>query len=85
MEPDAETMTHIQVSEETLGILDVLARLVLELFERYEQGFEFMLVRDIPTELLEEFDEKIVKPFYPGGRSEAVQYLMRKSIQEQQE
>jgi hypothetical protein len=84
MEPDAETVTHIQVSEETLGILDVLARLVLELFERYEQGFEFMLVRDIPAELLKEFDEKIVKPFYPGGHSEAVQDLMRKSIQEQQ-
>ena len=85
MKPDAETMTHIQVSEETLEILDVLARLVLELFERYEQGFEFMLVRDIPAELLKDFDENIVKPFYPGGHSEAVRDLIRKSIQEQQE
>ena len=85
MKPDAETMTHVRVSEETLGILDVLARLVLELFERYEQGFEFILVRDIPAELLKEFDEKIVKPFYHGGHSEAVRDLMRKSIQEKQE
>ena len=85
MKPDGETTTHVQVSEETLEILDVLARLVLELFERYEQGFEFMLIRDIPAELLKDFDEKIVKPFYPGGHSEAVQDLMRKSIQEQQE
>lgn len=80
-----ETMPYLQVSEETLEILDVLAKLVLELFERYEQGFEFMLVRDIPAELLREFDKKIVKPFYPGGHSEAVQDLMRKTLREQKE
>jgi len=78
-------MSRIQVSEETLEILDVLAKLVLELFERSEQGFEFLLVRDIPADLLKEFDEKIVKPFYHGGHSEAVQDLMRKSIQKHEE
>lgn len=85
-------MPHIQVSEETLEILDVLAKLVLELFDRYEQGFECFLVRDIPAKLLKEFDEKIVKQRYPYfgeainiARSEAFQDLMRKAIQEQQE
>jgi len=85
IKPDAEAMPYIRVSRETLEIVDALAKLVLELFERYEQGFEFMLVRDIPAELLKEFDEKIVKPFYSGGHSEAVQDLMRKTIREQQE
>jgi hypothetical protein len=85
VKPDVETMPYIRVSRETLEIVDALAKLVLELFERYEQGFEFMLVRDIPAELLKEFDEKIVKPFYPSGHSEAVQDLMRKTIREQQE
>ena len=78
-------MPYVHLSEETLEILDVLAKLVLELFERCEQGFEFMLVRDIPAELLKEFDKKIVKPFYPGGHSDAVQDLMRKTIRELQE
>ena len=85
-------MPHIQVSEETLEILDIIAKLVLELFDRYEQGFECFLVRDIPAKLMKEFDEKIVKKRYPHlgeainiARSEAFQDLMRKAIQEQQE
>lgn len=85
-------MPHIKVSEETLEILDVLAKLVLELFDRYEKGFECFLVRDIPVKLLKEFDEKVVKPHYPYlgeainiARNEVFQDLMRKAIQEQQE
>ena len=84
MKPDAETMSNIRVSRETLEIVDALAKLVLELYERYEQGFGFMLIRDIPAELLKEFDEKIVKPFYPGGHSKAVQDLMRNTIRERE-
>jgi hypothetical protein len=85
MKPDADTIPHIRVSRETLEIVDALAKLVLELLERSEQGFEFMLIRNIPAELLKEFDEKIVKPFYPGGHSKAVQDLMRQTIREHQE
>jgi len=40
-------------------------------------------VRNIPKKLLEEFDETVVKPLFPGGRAEAVRDLMRRAIQEQ--
>lgn len=78
-------MSHIHVSEETLEILDVLAKLILDLYDRYEQGLEFLLIRDIPSELLKEFKEKIVNPSYQGGCNEAIQDLMWKAVQEQKE
>lgn len=40
-------------------------------------------VRNVPQELLEEFDAKVVEKLYPGGRSEAIRDLMRKAIREQ--
>jgi len=40
-------------------------------------------VRNIPKKLLEEFDETVVKPLFPGGRAEAIRDLMRRAIQEQ--
>ena len=40
-------------------------------------------IRNIPRKLLAEFDEKIVKELFPGGRAEAIRDLMRKAIQEQ--
>ncbi|MEM2107968.1 MAG: hypothetical protein QXL10_01610 [Candidatus Bathyarchaeia archaeon] len=43
-----------------------------------------MQIRNVPLELLAQFDERIVKKLYPGGRSEAIRDLMRKAIQEQQ-
>jgi len=78
-------MPKVQLSEQTLRFLDVLAKLVLELSERLGQGFDFVLVRDIPIELLREFEENIVKPLYPGGISHAFMELMRKAIQEQKQ
>ena len=44
------------------------------------EGFPDILIRNVPQKLLEEFDEKIVKPNYPGGRSEAVRDLMRVAV-----
>lgn len=78
-------MPKVQLSEQTLRFLDVLAKLVLELSERLGQGFDFVLVRDIPIELLREFEENIVKPLYPRGISHAFMELMRKAIQEQKQ
>lgn len=42
-------------------------------------------IYDIPAELLHEFSEKVIKPFYPGGISVAFRDLMRKAVQEQKE
>jgi metal-responsive CopG/Arc/MetJ family transcriptional regulator len=38
---------------------------------------------DIPEDLLREFCEYVVKPFYEGGISEAIMDLMRKAVEEQ--
>lgn len=40
-------------------------------------------IRNVPKKLLEEFDEVVVKPLFPGGRAEAIRDLMRRAIQEQ--
>jgi hypothetical protein len=36
-----------------------------------------------PEDLLREFCEYVVKPFCPGGISEAIMDLMRKAVEEQ--
>ncbi len=41
-------------------------------------------IRNVPLNLLTQFDETVVKKLYPGGRSEAIRDLMRKAIREQQ-
>ena len=40
---------------------------------------------DVPAELLQEFSEKILKPYYPGGISVAIKDLMRKAVKEQRQ
>lgn len=42
-------------------------------------------IYDVSAELMEEFKEKVVKPHYPYGTSQAIRDLMRKAIQEQKE
>ena len=42
-----------------------------------------LTIYDIPAELLHEFSEYVVKPYYPGGTSPAIKDLMRKAVQEQ--
>ena len=44
-----------------------------------KEGFADIEVRNVPAKLLEEFDE-IIKPDYPGGRSEAIRDLMRQYV-----
>lgn len=50
-----------------------------------KDGFIDIQVRNVPQKLLEQFDEVVVKRFYPGGRSEAIRDLMRKFIREYKE
>lgn len=42
-----------------------------------------LIVRNVPLQLLNDFDILIVEKFFPGGRSEAIRDLIRKAIQEQ--
>jgi len=42
-------------------------------------------IYDIPSELIEEFSEKIVKPYYPGGISQAIKDLMKKAVEKEKE
>jgi hypothetical protein len=42
-------------------------------------------VYDIPPELLKEFAAKVVKPYYPGGISQAIKDLMRKAVCKEKE
>jgi len=42
-------------------------------------------IYDIPASLLSEFSDKVVKPCYPGGISQAIKDLMRKAVKEQKE
>jgi hypothetical protein len=44
-----------------------------------------MTIPDVPTELLHEFSEKVMKPFYKGGVSEALRDLMQKAVNEQKQ
>lgn len=39
-------------------------------------------IYDVPAELVEEFKEKVVKPRYPYGTSQAIRDLMRKAVQD---
>jgi len=50
-----------------------------------KEGFVDVEIKNVPVKLLEEFDETVVKQFYPGGRSEAIRDLMRKFIREYKE
>lgn len=77
-----DTMPSMQVSEQTLRFLDVLAKLILELHEKREKGLDFILIRDIPAELLREFEENVVRLFYPSGLNQAIKDLMLKAVEE---
>ena len=49
-----------------------------------KEGFVDVEIKNVPIKLLEEFDEIVVKRFYPGGRSEAMRDLMRKFTRDYQ-
>lgn len=42
-------------------------------------------IYDIPASLLSEFSDRIVKPYYPGGISQAIKDLMNKAIEKEKE
>ena len=39
-----------------------------------------LTIYNVPANLLREFAQKIISPYYPGGVSEAIKDLMRKAI-----
>jgi hypothetical protein len=43
-----------------------------------------LTVHDVSASLLKEFAERIIKPYYPGGVSDAIKDLIRKAIDEQE-
>ena len=42
-------------------------------------------VYDIPVELLNQFTSRVVKPYYPGGISQAMKDLMKKAVEKEKE
>jgi len=42
-------------------------------------------IYDIPANLLHEFSEKTVRPYYPGGISQAIKDLMKKAVEKEKE
>jgi len=46
--------------------------------------FVHLTIYDVPASLLKEFCEKIVKPYYPDGISQAIKDLMRKAAAAQE-
>lgn len=47
------------------------------------EGSVNITIYDIPTELLHEFGEKVIKSYYTGGISEAIKDLMQRAVGEQ--
>jgi len=47
-----------------------------------DEMFVSLTIYDVPASLLREFGEKIVRPNYPGGVSEAIKDLIQKAILE---
>ena len=50
-----------------------------------EPRYVNITIYDIPSELVKEFSEKIVRPYYPGGISQAIKDLMRKAVKKEKE
>ena len=42
-------------------------------------------IYDIPADLFHEFSEKVIKPYYSGGISQAIKDLMRKAVEKEKE
>jgi hypothetical protein len=49
------------------------------------EGSVNITICDVPADLLHEFSERVIKPYYTGGITEALIDLMRKAVQEQKE
>jgi hypothetical protein len=44
-----------------------------------------LTIYDIPASLLRQFSQNVIKPYYPGGVSDAIKDLMRKAANEKQQ
>jgi hypothetical protein len=44
--------------------------------------FVDLTIHDVSASLLKEFSEKVIRPYYEGGVSEAIKDLIRKAISE---
>jgi metal-responsive CopG/Arc/MetJ family transcriptional regulator len=44
-----------------------------------------IIIYDIPSELVKEFGEKLVRTYYPRGISQTIKDLMRKAIKDKKE
>jgi len=42
-------------------------------------------IYDIPASLINEFSEKVIKPYYSGGISQAIKDLMKKAVEKEKE
>lgn len=67
---------------------EIQKRKKLVYFQEGENGlfkendfFVDFTIYDVPASLLKEFCEKIVKPHYPNGASQAIRDLMREAIE----
>jgi hypothetical protein len=49
------------------------------------EGSVNITIYDVPSELVHEFSEMVIKPYYTGGITEALIDLMRKAVQERKE
>jgi hypothetical protein len=47
--------------------------------------FVHITICDVPSEPVKEFSEKIVKPYYPSGISQAIKDLMKKAVEKDKE
>ena len=47
--------------------------------------FVDITIYDVPSELVKEFSEKIVKPYYPSGISQEIKDLMKKAVEKEKE
>jgi hypothetical protein len=44
-----------------------------------------LTIYDVPASLLRQFSQNVIKPYYPGGVSDAIKDLMRKAVNEKQQ
>ena len=53
--------------------------------KKLSEGSVNITIQDVSAELLHEFSEKVIKPLYASGVSEAIKNLMQKAVEEQKQ
>lgn len=44
-----------------------------------------LTIYNVPESLLRQFSQNVIKPYYPGGVSDAIKDLMQKAVNEKQQ